>query len=224
MKKKRRPSLTRRLSLTIACALALQSSLPPTAEAAPKMSKGWFESNDEDNVWNPNDDQDATPASPAPAPSTPATSGSYRGAEGVEFQPVPLDTSVNCSSIILKGTRRFQGTAFVMPRVLVSMNKQQETLFEILQTDADKYLLRFAVYFPRTDEDLEVRMEKSHVHLNGCNFDAVVAELNRNIKEEEKKIRTLARIPVSSIDVRIDGVRAPYTVGRPAGAAPWGAP
>jgi len=149
-------------------------------------------------------------ATPTPAQSRAA---GFRGADGVEFQPVPLDTSVNCSSVILKGTRRFQGTAFVMPRLLVSLNKQQETMFEILQTDVDKYLLRFAIYFPRTDEDLDVRIEKSHVQLNGCHFDAVLAELNKGIKEDERKIRTLARIPVSSIDVRIDGIKTPFTVG-----------
>ncbi len=137
----------------------------------------------------------------------------FRGADGVEFQAVPLDASVNCSSVILKGTRRFQGTAFVLPRFVVSMNKQQEPLFEILRTNADKYIIRFAIFFPRTDEDLELRTSGSTVEMHGCNFDEVVAELNRNVPDEGKKINTISRVPVSSIDVKIDGVAQPFTLG-----------
>ncbi len=151
---------------------------------------------------------DATETEVPAAPEQP-----FGGADGVEFQTVPLDASVNCSSVILKGTHRFQGTAFVLPRFVVSMNKQQEPLFEILRTEGDKFVIRFAIFFPRTDEDFELRTAGSNIEMHGCNFDEVRAELNRSIAEPHKKIHTISRVPPSTIDVKIDGVAQTFTLG-----------
>ncbi len=140
--------------------------------------------------------------------STPPT-----GADGVSFMPVPLDTTVNCNSVILKGTRRYQGTAFVLPRVVIAMNKQKETQFEIIQLEADQYLVRFAVYFPRTDDELSLHMRGQNVRLQGCDFGAVIANLNRNVKDENAQVKTLSRIPISGVAVRVDGVKGAYTLG-----------
>lgn len=150
---------------------------------------------------------------PSPVPTTPEAEEPVKGADAVEFEPVPLDTSVACSSVILKGTRRFQGTAFALPRVLISVNKQQEQLFEILRLADGRYLLRFAIYFPRTDEDIELRTNNGTMTLEGCNYDEVVHELNRNIKDNNKRIHTISRVPISSVDVKIDGVQEAFTLG-----------
>ncbi|MGE3758072.1 MAG: hypothetical protein AB7H97_09960, partial [Pseudobdellovibrionaceae bacterium] len=140
---------------------------------------------------------------------------SDRGADGIEMQPIPIDTRVNCSAVILKGTRTNRGTAFVLPRMLVSIDKSKEQLFEIVHLGDGKYQLVFSVFFPRTDVELNMREETNHF-THGCNYDEVVASLNKNISDESQKIKTVARVPIKYIKISVPGIEGldgNYTIG-----------
>lgn len=139
-----------------------------------------------------------------------------RGADGIEIQPVPIDTRVNCSSVILRGTRNNQGTVFVLPRVMISIDRKREQLFEVVHLGDGKYQLVFSLYFPRIDSELESRKAFSKLNIPGCNIDEVVTSLNKTIKDEEQKVTRVARVPIKYIQVSvsgIEGIDGSYMIG-----------
>lgn len=152
------------------------------------------------------------------------------GVDGVEFQPIPVNIQNRCSALILKGTNRYQGYAFKMPRVVLSVDKNLEDLFEIIPKGDGSYSLRFGLHFPLTEDAIELRRERSNIMLNTCNDEVVLADLNmaeerqaeiegRTTKPDpkqtvtaaktgtvfENKIHTLSPLPISSIQISIDG-------------------
>lgn len=157
-------------------------------------------------------DGQTTPPPKLGIPSDP----NMRGPEGIEFQPIALDTSVACSATLVKGSRRFQNTIFVFPRVLVSTNPKGDRLFEINRLPGDKYLVRFSVYFPRTDQDLRINDADVGVSLRRCNLDEVKRAVNTTgggATNGSSMVQTVSRVPISTIDVQVDGLRAPFTLG-----------
>jgi hypothetical protein len=53
--------------------------------------------------------------------------------------------------------------------------------------------------------------------LDACNFDQVKSAINRNISDPREKIQTIARSPLTSIEVRIPGIGAAATICKPDG-------
>lgn len=159
---------------------------------------------------DPEIQQEEPVANPRNGPVNSKSEPNLRGAEGIEFQPIALDTSVACSATVMKGSRRFQDTVFVFPRVLVSTNARGERLFEITPLAKDRYLVRFSVYFPRTDQDLRIDDPQVGVSLRRCNLDEVKRAINSG---GNANVRTVSRVPISTIDVKVDGLQSPFTLG-----------
>jgi hypothetical protein len=135
------------------------------------------------------------------------------GADGVELQVVPVDTGSDCNSIILKGTRRFQGTGFIMPRVLVGVTKENEDLFQITRKADGNYLLSIGLYFPESDQALSLRAGRSNLFLRGCNVESALHQINKDV-DPKSRVDRLARLPVRSIEVVVDGISTPAYLGR----------
>ena len=112
------------------------------------------------------------------------------GPDGIQFNPVPLDARQTCDAVILEGTQDYKGTAFVLPRMLISINKDGDPLFEVIpKGDGVGYIFRFAVFFPRTDDQAHInglRGKNSNVFSNGCNFDMVQQTMNQGAKPEDQ--------------------------------------
>lgn len=129
------------------------------------------------------------------------------GADGVELELVPVDTGTDCSSIILKGTHRFEGTAFIMPRVLVGITKENEDLFQISPDENGGYLLSLGLYFPESNTDLGLRAGRSNLFLHGCNVEAALHQINKGATGGKGRVDKLARPPIRNVEVMIDGVK-----------------
>lgn len=144
------------------------------------------------------------------------------GVDGIEFQPVPVNINDECSAVILKGTNKYRGYAFKLPLVVMSVDKNLEDLFEILPKGNGQYTLRVGLYFPMTEGPLEVRRERSNLLIRGCNDNSILADLNESERREqevtgdkkprsnngtiaENKIHTLSPLPMSSIEISVDG-------------------
>lgn len=149
------------------------------------------------------------------------------GVDGIEFQPVPVNINDQCSSVILKGTNKYRGYAFKLPQVILSVDKNLEDLFEIIPKGNGQYTLRFGLLFPLTEGPLELRRERSNLVINGCNDNMILADLNESERREaerngtkppakgrtagangtifENKIHTLSPLPMSSIEISVDG-------------------
>lgn len=166
------------------------------------------------------------PATPAWAAVSTINSDEGRvnsaGVGGIQFDMVPVDVRKKCASQILKGTDRFKGTAFVLPRAFVSIDREGNTMFEIVPLSRGRYLLRFGLFFPHTDETYQPtsdagrqRRDKSHVYLAGCDLDAAMRAMNENLEREEDRIRRIAPLPIKSLMIRIDGLNDVYRIGSP---------
>lgn len=145
------------------------------------------------------------------------------GVDGIEFQPVPVNINDQCSAVILKGTNKYRGYAFKLPQVVLSVDKNLEDLFEIIPKGNGQYTLRVGLFFPMTEGPLEVRRERSNLVIHGCNDNAILADLNESERREqevngtkknakntdgtvfENKIHTLSPLPMSSIEISLDG-------------------
>lgn len=136
-----------------------------------------------------------------------------RGSDGVELEVAPVDTGSGCSAIILKGTRRFKGSAFVMPRVLVGVTKDNETLFQIAPDPRGGYLLSLGLFFPSSQRSIEMRENSSSLFLHGCNLEQVKYQLNKTVKNQADHITKMVRLPVRNIEVVVDGVEARDVIG-----------
>ncbi|MCM2282873.1 MAG: hypothetical protein NDI61_13620, partial [Bdellovibrionaceae bacterium] len=152
-----------------------------------------------------------TPESPPATAPKPATGEpSLRGPEGIEFQPIALDTSIACNATLMKGSRRFQDTIFVFPRVLISTNPKGERLFEVSRLAQNRFLVRFSVYFPRTDQDIRIDESDVGASLRRCNLDEVRRAVNSS---GGSNIRTVSRVPISAIGVQVDGIKKSFMLG-----------
>lgn len=146
------------------------------------------------------------------------------GVDGVEFQPVPVNIANRCSAVILKGTNKYRGYAFKLPQVVLSMDKNYEDLFEIIPKGNGQYTLRFGLYFPLTEDAVEIRNEKSNLVVNTCDDNVILADLNESEAREaaltgkkdkdsngtvfDNKIHTLSPLPMSSLEISIDGFQS----------------
>ncbi|MBX3034237.1 MAG: hypothetical protein KF865_09965 [Bdellovibrionaceae bacterium] len=155
--------------------------------------------------------------------SLPSTAAAAGGVDGVEFQPIPVNINNRCSTMILKGTNKYKGYAFKMPKVMLSVDKNLEDLFEIIPRGNGQYTLRFGLYFPLKDDAVELNRERSNLVLNSCKDDIILAELNemdqrqaaregRKASERDghgtiyqDKIVELSPLPVSAVEVSING-------------------
>jgi len=149
-----------------------------------------------------------------PLQSQSATLSSNKGSDGVDFQVLPIDIRNQCSSVVLRGTRRFRGTAYLMPKAFISINRKRDQLFEILTLENGTYLLRMALYFPMNNEAFYLRKGMSHVNLYPCNFERVRQELERAEKATQKKsdddseavVPLLTWLPATQVKVSVQGI------------------
>src|SRR5262249_8110821 len=142
-------------------------------------------------------------------------------ADGVEFQPVPIDVSKRCSSLVLEGTSRFAGTAFVVPKVFLSINKSRDRLFEIIPLRSnDDYLLRIALFIPSDPtEALAARPNSGDFFPHGCDLNDLRTQRNRKQTEaaaqggSAKPILRLTPLPIQQLSVRINGLDQAFVIG-----------
>ncbi len=134
------------------------------------------------------------------------------GVDSVRLDPVPIDARVNCNRTFFRSSQRQQGTIYVMPRATVG-TKAMASLIDIIPNEDSTYRLEVGIYFPRDDEHVKKRMERRNIDEGRCNFDEVLHFLNKN-EPANAKTKTIARMPLTSIQVSIPGVSQPFTIGR----------
>ncbi len=139
--------------------------------------------------------------------------GQVTGSDGVEFQVVPVGVEDQCNRIVLQGTGRFQGIAWLAPQVYVSVNRNLERLFEVIPAEQPgQSIVRLGLYFPFADEGLESRRDRSLLIEHGCPMEGLIPRINAVLPEEDR-IARISSLPVRFIDVRIDGVEGSYRIG-----------
>ncbi len=77
------------------------------------------------------------------------------------------------------------------------------------------YDLSVSLYFPANDERLKTSGASTFKKDSGaCNWDKVLADLNRTIKDTEMQIQRVTSIPLTSIEVKIPGIAYTGLIGR----------
>src|SRR5690606_9601924 len=54
------------------------------------------------------------------------------GSGGVELSEIPIAVSSKCDSVVLKGTKSYNNTAFLMPKAKVAKDEYNEYLMEVV--------------------------------------------------------------------------------------------
>lgn len=134
--------------------------------------------------------------------------------DGIEFQVQPINAEyVDCGSIILRGTERFKGTYYVMPRALIGTNKSGDRSFAVSKLANGNYALQIGLYFPSKFQD--INLSDGGV-LKGCDTIAVQNYINdestRN--KEVAKVSFFDQLPVKKITVNIAGVEQTFSMGK----------
>jgi len=147
-------------------------------------------------------------------PTGQVVSNGSHGSSGANFSPVAIDLNLKCSSIVLKGTAQFAGVAFVLPRFYISKKDDQETLFKISPPTATRtdYMINFGVYFPYYDEAFRIGQDEDGNNFYGheCSREQVMSTLN-SADPAHPAYKVLAGLPVSNIQIGIDGLNDPVT-------------
>lgn len=135
------------------------------------------------------------------------------GIDSLRLDPVPIDARVECDRVFFSSSRRLPGTIFVMPRVAIGLSGDSP-LFAIEPAPGGGYRLHVGVYFPRDDERVKARFNRAMSEANRCNFETVQYFLNKKKASGETPVDTIARMPLTSIEVAIPGIAKPYLIGR----------
>lgn len=104
---------------------------------------------------------------------------------GVEFVTVAVPGQ-DCNSIVLRGTRRFQGRAYVLPQAYVGVDANAKPLFQILRNGDGTYAVRLGIYFPGGNGDREQRADNNRRIRPDCTYDRIREVVNASAPENEK--------------------------------------
>ncbi len=146
--------------------------------------------------------------------------GSRLAADGVSFDPVPTDVNIECNYHILQGTQRFRGTYFVIPKVNIARDREDKVAIKMLPLANGNISFDFALNFQRGTEARETKagLPESERYANTCNFEKLRSNINRHyeeLKQPENKVWSLSPLPITNIEVRIDGIGKPVLMSPP---------
>jgi len=138
------------------------------------------------------------------------------GVEAAQLDYVALDTSVECNRILFKSSQHFKQTLFVIPRVVPGGGVDGARTYNIAPSaKSGIFDLTIHLYFPANDEVLKSSQatsnQKDHM---ACNWDQVKYAINKNIQDPQQKIKTISRIPLTSIELRIPEIKDSGLIGR----------
>lgn len=138
------------------------------------------------------------------------------GVEAAQLDYVALDTSVECNRILFQSSQHFKQTLFVIPRVVPGTGVEGARTYNITPTTKPGiYDLAINLYFPANDEVLKSSLASTiKKDLLACNWDKVKFAINKNIQDPALKIKTISRIPLTSIEVRIPDIKDVGVIGR----------
>lgn len=138
------------------------------------------------------------------------------GVEAAQLDYVTLDTSVECNRILFQSSQHFKQTLFVIPRVVPGTGIDGARTYNITPTSKPGIFdLSINLYFPANDEVLKSSAASTiKKDLLACNWDKVKYAINKNIQDPQQKIKTISRIPLTSIEVRLPDIKDVGLIGR----------
>ncbi len=138
--------------------------------------------------------------------------------EAVQLDLVPLDISVPCNRTFFRSSSHFTGTVFMTPRVVSSAGpdgdvKNSYAIFPT--TKPGEYRLDVYLFFPKNDGQLRPYGASSQKRdEDTCNVDMVKKAINANRAPGQDEVKIVSRIPLTSIDVTIPGIKSIGRIGR----------
>ncbi len=132
------------------------------------------------------------------------------GPAGIEFVTVPVP-GADCDSIVLKGTRRFQGRAYVLPQAYVGVDAAGKPLFEVLGNADGSYSVRLGIFFPGGRGD-ESRADNNRRIRKDCSYDRIREVVNAGIPAEER-IGDPSPLLVNYIRAKLPGTENAAMIG-----------
>lgn len=137
--------------------------------------------------------------------------GSRLSADGVSFDPVPIDVNIDCNYHLLQGTQRFRGTYFVIPKVKIARDREDKTAMKILPLANGNVAFDFAMNFERGTESRNTKpgLPEAQRYANTCNFEKLRASINKHyedLQQPENKVWSLSPLPITNVEIRIDGI------------------
>ena len=130
--------------------------------------------------------------------------------DGAEFVTVPVPGD-NCRSIVLRGTTRFKGRAYVMPQPYIAANAQGVKLLQTMPK-GNGYVVRIGVYFPAGAGDTSGQAQTLFAQLPDCKYEDIQTVVNKNLPEDQK-IGYPEPLSVNFVKVGLQGVSTPYLFG-----------
>ena len=140
--------------------------------------------------------------------------------ESVQLDYVPLDTSVECNRIFFKSSQSNNAnTIYMIPKPILGTGVKGAKVYYISRLPNNKYQLKVNFYFPRNDESIPSSSAiLARKDLQYCNYDRVKSFLNQNVKDQNQWITTITKIPVTGIQINIDGIKATSYSGKKPGS------
>jgi hypothetical protein len=135
-------------------------------------------------------------------------------ADGVSFDPVPTDVTIDCNYHILQGTQRFRGTYFVIPKVNIARDVENKAAIKLMPLTNGNIAFDFAMNLQRGTESRNIVSgpTESERFAHTCNFEKLREQINKHyedLKQPENKVWSLSPLPITNIEVRIDGIGQP---------------
>jgi hypothetical protein len=122
------------------------------------------------------------------------------GTGGVELSEIPVSVSSSCDSVILKGTRKYNNTAFLMPKAKVAKDENGEYLIEVVKQADATYNLRMTITFANVIRD-PLSKDSLATKIVGCDYEELKFKVNNYLSKSNSKVDILATLPVSNIAV-----------------------
>jgi len=136
--------------------------------------------------------------------------GAGEGPDGIEFVTIPV-ANAKCRSVVLRGTRRFQGRAFVMPQAYVAVDERGRSIFQTIANPGGGYVLRVGVFFPGGREVGE-RPNGANLVQTDCSYDEIKEAVNKNARPEDR-ITYPEPLLVNYISTRLQGITPRAVIG-----------
>lgn len=130
--------------------------------------------------------------------------------EGVQFEAVPISINSSCDPVIFRGTQRYAGTAFLMPRLHLARTSRGTDALEFVKL-SNKYIMQLGLYFPR----FAIRNEYIHYEdytQSECNYNQIKQAINQGITTEANKVKHIVTLQIKNIGVEVNGVDGEYKV------------
>ncbi len=145
------------------------------------------------------------------APQHEDAEAAEQGASGIEFATVAVPGQ-NCNSIVLKGTRRFQGRAYVLPQAYVGVDANTKPLFQLVRNADNTYSVRLGIFFPGGTGDREQRADNNRRIKPDCTYDRIREVVNQNANEAER-ISDPTPLVVNHIKAKLAGADGVAMIG-----------